>query len=200
MAISFQSIKCPSCGANVSGREHGGQLTCAYCGTTIVANSDAVSAPSGMAAPQQPIQVNHVVYQTPLAPVGKLKTNKSLLKTVLLSMITYGIYAIVVMSSVSSDINIVASRYDGKRTMHFCLLLFLIAPITMGIGAMVWFHRISVRIGDELRRRRIAYGFGAADFWLWGVLGSFVAVGPLVYMHKLFRAMNSLCAHYNVNG
>lgn len=53
------------------------------------------------------------------APVGQLKTNKGLLKTILLSLITFGIYSLVVMSSVSNDINVVASRYDVKRLCIF---------------------------------------------------------------------------------
>lgn len=139
-------------------------------------------------------------YQASPAPVGQLKTNKGLLKFILLSAITFGIYAIVVMSSVSNDINIVASRYDGKRTMHYCLLFFLIGPITFGIAYIVWYHKISARIGNELRRRNIPYSFGAADFWLWNVLGSLIFIGPFVYTHKLFKATNKLCEHYNMNG
>lgn len=50
------------------------------------------------------------------APVGKLKTNRGVVKTILLSLITFGIYGLVVMSAVSSDINTIASRYDGKKT------------------------------------------------------------------------------------
>lgn len=53
--------------------------------------------------------------QTSTAPVGQLKTNKSLVKFILLSLITFGIYGIVILSSVSNDINIIASRYDGKK-------------------------------------------------------------------------------------
>ena len=134
------------------------------------------------------------------APVGQLKTNKGLLKTILLSLITFGIYPLVVMSAVSSEINIVASRYDGKKTMHFCLLAFIVAPLTFGIAGIVWSHRISNRIGAELNRRGIAYNFSAGDYWLWGVLGSLIAIGPLVYMHKLFKAVNLMNADYNVNG
>ena len=139
-------------------------------------------------------------YAANTAPVGQLKTNKGLLKTILLSLITLGIYPLFVMSAVSNDINIVASRYDGKKTMHFCLLAFIITPITFGIGSIVWYHRISNRIGAELQRRGIAYSFSAADFWLWSVLGSLIAGGPLVYMHKMFKAVNKMNAHYNVNG
>jgi len=134
------------------------------------------------------------------APVGQLKTNKSLLKTILLSMITFGIYGLVVMSSVSSDINTVASRYDGKKTMHYCLLTFIVAPITFGIAGIVWSHKISNRIGAELKRRGIAYNFSASDYWLWNVLGSLIVVGPFVYMHKLFTAVNKMNADYNEKG
>lgn len=134
------------------------------------------------------------------APVAQLKTNKGLLKTILLSLITFGIYPLVVMSAVSNDINIVASRYDGKRTMHFCLLFFIVSPITLGIAGIVWYHKISARIGAELRRRSVPYSFGAADFWLWNVLGSFIVVGPFIYLHKMFKATNLMNAHYNVNG
>lgn len=134
------------------------------------------------------------------APVGQLKTNKGLLKTILLSLVTFGIYPFVVMSAVSNDINIVVSRYDGRKTMHFCLLAFIVAPITCGIAGIVWYHNVSNRIGDELKRREIDYDFGATDYWLWGVLGSLIMIGPLVYMHKLFKAVNMMNAHYNVNG
>ena len=59
------------------------------------------------------------------SPVGQLKTNRSLLKFILLSIITFGIYGLVVMSAVSTDINTIAGRYDGKKTMHYCLVVFI---------------------------------------------------------------------------
>lgn len=134
------------------------------------------------------------------APVGQLKTNKGLLKYILLSIITFGIYGLVVMSSVSNDINIIASRYDGKKTMHFCLLAFIVGPITLEIATLVWYHKISNRIGNELARRNISYSFGASSFWLWGIIGSLIIVGPLVYMHKLFKATNLIAENYNALG
>ena len=137
---------------------------------------------------------------TNATPALQLKTNRGLLKFILLSIITFGIYALVFYSKVSSDINLIASRYDGKKTMHYCLLTFIIAPITCGIGAIVWSHRISARIGNELARRGIAYDFGASTYWLWNVLGALIGVGPFVYLHKLCRAMNLLSADFNTKG
>lgn len=133
-------------------------------------------------------------------PVGQLKTNRGLLKFILLTIITFGIYALVFYSSISSDINIIASRYDGKKTMHYCLLAFIVGPITFGIGYIVWAHKISNRIGGELQRRGIAYSFGADTYWLWNVLGSLIFVGPFIYLHKLAKAMNLLSENYNING
>ncbi len=84
--------------------------------------------------------------------------------------------------------------------MHYCLLTFIVSPLTLGIANFVWAHRISNRIGDELARRRIDYDFDADTYWIWAILGSLIMIGPLVYYHKLFKAVNLLNEHYNVNG
>ncbi len=131
------------------------------------------------------------------SPVRQLKTNRGLLKYLLLGTITLGIYPLVVMSALSDDINTIAGRYDGKKTMHYCLLFFLIGPITGEIATLVWYHRVSNRIGDELRRRGIASKFGASSFWLWNVLGSLIVVGPFIYLYQLLSSMNQLAADYN---
>ena len=139
-------------------------------------------------------------YSPSTAPVGQLKTNRGLIKLILLSIITLGIYSIVFFCGISNDINVMASRYDGKKTMHYALLMFLVSPITFGIGGIVWNHKISNRIGGEVSRRGINYTFSASDYWLWGVLGSFIIVGPFVFAHKMITSMNKLSEHYNING
>ncbi|MDP4152299.1 MAG: DUF4234 domain-containing protein [Bacillota bacterium] len=139
-------------------------------------------------------------YQVSTAPIGQLKKNRSLAKLILLGIVTLGIYPIVFFSGISSDINIIASRYDGQKTMHYCLLAFLVGPVTIGIAFLVWFHKISERISCELIRRNIKYDFGAKDYWLWNVLGSLIIVGPFIYLHKLATASNKLAEHYNING
>ncbi len=133
-------------------------------------------------------------------PAMQLKTNRGLLKFILLSLITFGIYGIVVMSSISTDINLIAGRADGKKTMHYCLVYFIFSWLTFGIVPLVWYHKLSDRIGLELKRRGLAYNFGAGTFWGWNILGAFIIVGPFVYTHKLLQAMNLLSADYNARG
>ncbi|MDO4820206.1 MAG: DUF4234 domain-containing protein [Prevotella sp.] len=126
-----------------------------------------------------------------------MKTNRGLLKMILLGIITFGIYPIVVYSQISEEINVLASPHDGKHTMHYCLIFFLFSWLTLNIATLVWWHRISGRIGQELRRRNLQYSFGASDFWLWNILGSLIVIGPFVYIHKLMKAMNFINADWN---
>lgn len=135
------------------------------------------------------------------APAVQLRTNRGLAKFFFLSLITLGIYGLVVLSHVSTEINTIATKYDSKKTMHFCLVYFIFSWLTLGIVPLVWCHRISNRIGGELKRRDIAYSFGAGTFWGWGFFGSLLnGIGPLVYMHKMLKAMNLLAADYNQKG
>lgn len=170
---------CKNCGTQM----YDGPGFCPVCGTPVN---------------NQPVQ--QTIYVQQQGPAIRLATKRGLLKYILLSAITFGIYGLWQMSAISSDINVIASRYDGRKTMHFCLLFFIIGPITLGIADLVWFHNISGRIGDELRRRGIPYSFGSSDFWLWDVLGALIVIGPFIYIHKMFKAMNMLSENYNMYG
>ena len=136
----------------------------------------------------------------PQRPAVQIPTNRSWAKLVFLGILTLGIYPLVIMSKISENINTIASPYDGKHTMHYCLLFFIIAPITLGIGAIVWQHKISNRIGNELQRRNIDYTFSAKSYWGWAVLGALICVGPFIYLHKFCKSMNLLAADYNERG
>ena len=136
----------------------------------------------------------------PFVPKKLLPINRGLAEFFLLSMITLGIYGIVVLAQISSEINTVATRYDGRKTTNYLWVFFLWGWLTGGIAYFVWFHKLSNRIGNELQRRKIPDSFGASDYWLWCVLGACVGFLPLVYIHKLLSAMNQLNADYNQKG
>ena len=133
------------------------------------------------------------------APVRKLRTNRALWKWVVYGIITLGIYPLVVSCKISSEINKIASKYDHRHTLHF-LVQMLLSYITSGIYGFVWFSIFSSRIGGELKRRNIAYKFGAGTYWGWAFFGALIIVGPFIYTHKLLKSMNLLANDYNVNG
>lgn len=102
-------------------------------------------------------------------PKLQLPVKRSLWKMILFSILTLGIYPMVIWSRLAGEVNLVASRYDGERSMSFFGMLML-TPVTLGIHSLVWMHKLCRRIGAELQRRYIEYTFGSKDFWIWAFL------------------------------
>jgi 3-isopropylmalate/(R)-2-methylmalate dehydratase small subunit len=132
-----------------------------------------------------------------IKPFRKLPIDRSLTKMILFGFITLGIYNIIVMTKISREINIVASKYDGRTTTNALWIILLWDWLTGGIASIVWTRCICNRIGNELQRRQVPKTFGASDFWGWCILGALIYVGPFIFVHKFMHAMNHLNADYN---
>lgn len=203
---------CPKCNS----RTEDNATFCPNCGVPFVTEQIDCSAETTVLASDfyqnnqsQTIQTNLQPNPRPLqqmpdshqnVPVAQLKTNRSFIKTFLLSLITLGIYGLVCYGHITDDVNLVCSRYDGRKSMNYYLLFFLVGPITLEIATVVWMHNICDRIGNELKRRQIDYNFGAKYFWLWGVLGSLIIVGPFIFAHKFFQSVNKINESFNMIG
>ena len=168
--------------------------------------------PRYQAAPQPQYQAPRPAYQTPnqvlyptkpmqKRPAYQLTTGRGLILLWLLSIVTLGIYPLVMWSRMSVEINMVASRYDGKRTVHFMWMPFL-GALTCGIYFFVWIHKLCNRVGDELRRRNIQYRFSAATYWLWtfvyGMVGAIITAAVGYFM--FYVAAGEMIVAYIVTG
>lgn len=128
----------------------------------------------------------------------ELSTSRGLLKFIFFNIITIGIYGIVILTKIANEVNLIVSPYDKRHTMHFCLLLFIISPITLGIGTLVWWNNICGRIGNELYRRGSSVSLSAGTYWGWSVLGVLLfGIGPYIFLYKFFKASNALNKLYN---
>lgn len=134
------------------------------------------------------------------APVNKLPTGRGLLKMIFLGAITFGIYNLVILTKMSNEINTVATPHDGKKTMNFLLIAFILTGLTLGIAPIVWFHKLCNRLGDEIKRRGIDFEISSKTYWGWNVLGALIGIGPLVFTHKFCKAFNLMNADYNEKG
>lgn len=95
----------------------------------------AVPQPQPYASASQQYYPPAAQQPQPMAPVpvpagAALRTKRGLLKFVLLGLITFGIYDIWQMSEVGETLNLIATRRDGKRTMHYCLMFFIVGWLT----------------------------------------------------------------------
>lgn len=213
-------MTCPYCGKDVAP----GSRYCLYCGTRqepeYIHEVIPAPIPEPAPAPQQIVPaapaapVQQKAPAAPVAPAPKpaavkpklqevnklqLPTKRSLAKMFFLGLITLCIYPVVIWSRIVTELNIAASRHDGRRTMPYFAMV-LLTPFTLGILPLVWMHNFCCRVGDELRYRKINYTFGPKTYWLWGVLGSLILVGPFVFTHKLMKAMNMLNDDFNRRG
>ena len=121
----------------------------------------AVPQPQPYASASQQYYPPAAQQPQPMAPVpvpagAALRTKRGLLKFVLLGLITFCIYDIWQMSEVGETLNLIATRRDGKRTMHYCLMFFIVGWLTFGIGWLVWNHRLSARIRHRTGRPAFA--------------------------------------------
>lgn len=135
------------------------------------------SAPVEEPAAQPPHSYVPAAASVYTPPAYQLPTRRGFWKMLLLGILTGMIYPMVILSRISVEINMVASRHDGKRTMHFLWMPF-VGVLTLGVYFFVWIHKLCGRIGNELRRRQVGYKFSAGSFWLWnflwGILGAIV--------------------------
>jgi uncharacterized membrane protein len=126
----------------------------------------------------------------------KLKTDRSMWKLILLNVLTLGIYSIIFFIPFSFDLDKIAPKSDRSKTMNY-LAAFVLSMFTFSIVLLVWHYHIAGRVNEALAKRKISYEFGTDSFWTWYFFGSLILIGPFVYFHKLCKAMNLLCAHYN---
>ena len=127
----------------------------------------------------------------------KLKTDRSMWKLIIFSILTLGIYSIVFFIPFSFDLDKIAPKPDRSKTMNF-LFVYILSIFTASIAMVCWHYQIAQREEEAMEKRDIRYNFGTNDFWTFGVFGAlFFGLGEFVYYHKLCRAMNLLCADYN---
>lgn len=168
-------MNCPSCGQQIADNAQ----NCPFCGKSVNQNFQQQQY-----APPRP----------------HLECNRSLVKYILLTIVTCGIYGIITYYKITEDLNTICTPYDNKKTMNYLVATLLLGPVTCGIYPIIWLHKMCNRVGDNLKHRGIAYDFSASTYWLWGVLGSFIFVGPFIFLHKFLEATNKLAADYNARG
>ncbi len=128
-----------------------------------------------------------------------MECDRNWLVVLLLSVVTCGIYGIIVFCKISEDINTICKPFDGKITQNY-LIVMILAPVTCGIYPLVWMHELCDRIGTNLKARGYQTDFNSSAFWLWCVLGSLIVVGPFIFVAKFIEATNQLAADYNARG
>ncbi len=125
-----------------------------------------------------------------------MKTNRSLIMLLLLSVVTCGIYEIYFLWKMIQDTNTLCAD-DGKKTPGL-LAFILLSFITCGIYAIVWWYQLAERLHDTGVRRNVDAGVTGGSFLLWMIVGSFLCgIGSFYALYMVLRALNRLSVEYN---
>ena len=131
-------------------------------------------------------------------PGTPLKTDRTIVAYILLSLITCGFYAYYYLYSLAKDIN-TACDGDGETTSGLFVFMAL-SFITCGIYAYYWHYKLGNRLYSNASRYGLSFQENGTTILLWDLVGIVLCgVGPFVAMHILMKNSNAICAAYNRN-
>lgn len=125
-----------------------------------------------------------------------LSTNYSLLKLILLGLVTCGIYDYYIIYCIARDTNKTCEG-DGQKTTG--LLLFIIFTwLTCGIYAVVYFYMLGNRQNANATRYGMTFQENGTTVLLWMIFGTWLCgVGFYIAWHIILKNTNALNNAYN---
>ena len=120
---------------------------------------------------------------------------RSLVKYIIFTIITCGIYGFYWLYMFIRDVNMVCAG-DGKSTTGL-LKFFFFSLITFGIYSIVWYYALGDRLQDNGPKYNITIKESGGTVILWMLAGSLIAVGPFVAMYIIIKNINALGAEFN---
>ena len=133
--------------------------------------------------------------QPPYAPF-RLKTDRSLLAYILLTLVTCGFYSWYFIYALARDVN-VACGGDGKTTAGLAKFI-LLGLVTCGFYQIYWMYSLGNRLAANAPRYGQSFQENGTTVLLWYLVGALLCgIGPLVAMHIIIKNTNTLCVAYN---
>ena len=129
-------------------------------------------------------------------PVRRIPDNRGVIKLILLSILTCGIYGFYTVYSMARDLNEMC-RDDDENTgglFAYILLCFL----TCGIYDIYWEYKMGNRIARNAPRFGLTVVETGGTIVLWRLVGIlFCGIGTFYGTHLLMKNMNLLARAYN---
>lgn len=129
----------------------------------------------------------------------EFKTNRGLLKYLIFSFLTLGIYGLYIIHAAAKETDETdeTCKEDGKNTKG--LLLYIVFSIlTLGIYGLVWSYNIVERWAKFLRNRNQTPRLnGGGMYLIWLILGSFIGIGPLIAQYLFLHTWNDVNEIHN---
>ena len=125
-----------------------------------------------------------------------VRTNRGLIKYILLTFITCGIYGLWYISQWAKDINTICAA-DGRHTRGLIGLL-LFSLITCGIYPIIYYYNFCERLKSNCVQNGVHSSVSGGKYILFCLLSSITAgITGLIIIHDMMATTNRLAADYN---
>ncbi|MBE6555976.1 MAG: AI-2E family transporter [Ruminococcaceae bacterium] len=124
-----------------------------------------------------------------------MPAERSFWRTLVLSVVTLGIYPLYLIEVMSECTNIACCR-DGKRTWGVFPYVFL-GIVTLGIYPLIWHCQMIRRFREQCKEHGEECRISLKFYLLWSLLGFPILVGPLIAFYRFLAAFNRMCAIFN---
>lgn len=198
---------CAKCGVQL----RDGAMFCPSCGSPVVARvvgaatspdrQRPAESPTNTIVAARPSQAAVNEWRPSTTPelggsARRIATNRGLLKYILFSILTLGIYGFFFVYAMAQDMNTMCEDDDQKTGGLIAFVLLNI--ITLGIYGIYWWYRIANRVCMNAPRYGITVAENGTSFLLWYLLGFLtLGIASLVGYHAVIKNVNSLAAAYN---
>ena len=131
------------------------------------------------------------------APEGAfVRSDRSLMVYILLSLVTCGIYSYIFLYHLSKDVNIVCDG-DGKTTPGLGKLI-LLTFVTCGIYSYIFWYNLGNRLASNAPRYGLQFQENGTTVLLWMTLGSLLCgIGPFIGLNIVINNTNALAEAYD---
>ncbi len=128
--------------------------------------------------------------------MAKVNTSRGLIKVILFSIITCGLYELFFINGISNDMNTMC-KDDGLKTKGIIGFIVL-SCVTCGIYPLVWFYGVANRVSENAGRYGLTITENGMSWLLWSLFGSMLCgLGPLIALNTLCKNLNRLGEAYN---
>jgi len=128
----------------------------------------------------------------------RIKTDRSLLAYIVLTIVTCGIYGFYFIYKLASDVNEMCEG-DGSSTGGL-LVYIILSYITCGFYSLYWLYKIANRLQINAPRYGIQFSENGVHILLWYLIGVFACcIGPFVAYHIVIKNTNQLAMAYNAS-
>jgi len=122
-----------------------------------------------------------------------------MIKVVLLTLITFGIYSFYFTYTMAQDMNEIG-LYDDEETPGL-LMYLLLSIVTCGLYPVWWEYKMCNRMQKLAPRYGMNFTENGTTYIVWRIIGILLCgIGPFVALHIMTKNINALSKAYNQYG